>query len=321
MIIDPIIANPIWNGRNFQLNDELCFVIMPFNLDWSTEVFEHIQSIASKFNLVAKRADSVTGHVIMEDVWKLINEARIVIVDISDNNPNVFYELGIAHTLGKNIILLAQNTETIPFDISSYRHILYQSENSSYQRLEDQLSNHMQNIIQHSPTGNPIIDDAINKMNYWKTQGYDYDQLLKTGKLRILKKYVDTKSLPDTVLGYCLISSIYYGMADEMHYWTNINSDNQSSAEMLAIYILMPYRRPKFRSAFVTQYLSKNTKNKVIDFLKTEEPNCRFIGAIENNEIRRYVEMNSKTDPDLTPSYSKQLLNEFDIFEKLAAVE
>lgn len=62
----------------------------------------------------------------MEDVAKGITESRIIIAEITDRNPNVFYELGAAHALGKNVILLAQNENDIPFDIRSHRCILYE---------------------------------------------------------------------------------------------------------------------------------------------------------------------------------------------------
>lgn len=64
----------------------------------------------------------------MQDIWKSICEAKIVIADLSDFNPNVMYELGIAHTVGKDTILLHQSsTEEVkfPFDLAHIRRIEY----------------------------------------------------------------------------------------------------------------------------------------------------------------------------------------------------
>jgi nucleoside 2-deoxyribosyltransferase len=54
----------------------------------------------------------------MQDVWNHINKARIIIADLTTRNPNVFYEVGIAHALGKDVILLTQNLSRIRIAIS-----------------------------------------------------------------------------------------------------------------------------------------------------------------------------------------------------------
>ena len=83
----------------------------------------------------------------MEDVWKGINEANIVIADITNRNPNVFYELGIAHTLGKKVILLTQHIEDIPFDLKRYRIIEYEDNIDGYDKLEIGLKNTISEIF------------------------------------------------------------------------------------------------------------------------------------------------------------------------------
>lgn len=79
-------------------------------------------------NLAIKRGDDFfTHHDIMLEVWSAMNNARIIIADCTGRNPNVFYELGIAHTLGKPTILLTQDIGDIPFDVRSKRFIVYQN--------------------------------------------------------------------------------------------------------------------------------------------------------------------------------------------------
>ena len=53
----------------------------------------------------------------MDVIWESINRARIVIADTTTRNPNVFYEIGICHTLGKDVILITQDSEDVPFDL------------------------------------------------------------------------------------------------------------------------------------------------------------------------------------------------------------
>lgn len=54
-------------------------------------------------------------------------------------NPNVFYEIGIAHTLGKNVILITQDIEDIPFDFRLFRHMDYEDNIDGFNTLEQKL--------------------------------------------------------------------------------------------------------------------------------------------------------------------------------------
>jgi hypothetical protein len=58
-------------------------------------------------------------------VVSLIDRSRVVIADCTGRNPNVFYEIGIAHTLGREVILITQNNADIPFDLRHLRYVQY----------------------------------------------------------------------------------------------------------------------------------------------------------------------------------------------------
>ncbi len=73
------------------------------------------------------RADDIfaPGHA-LEDIWRLINRAGLIIADISRHSANVFYELGVAPTLGKKVVIIRQfDGEESPFDINVWRHLDY----------------------------------------------------------------------------------------------------------------------------------------------------------------------------------------------------
>ncbi|MDA8056021.1 MAG: hypothetical protein M0Z77_10320 [Thermoplasmatales archaeon] len=102
-----------------------------------------------------------------------INEADIVIADLTDRNPNVFYELAIAHALSKPVIHMSKKGERIPFDVNQYRYVSYDDTDlaelePTQQELESQLKNIPQNpeeiinpftealsMIRISKSGNP----------------------------------------------------------------------------------------------------------------------------------------------------------------------
>ena len=103
------------------------FFLIPFNKQ-SLSIFEtHITPVFQSFNLSCGTAkDIFTTRAIMDDIWAGINAASIVIADCTGRNPNVFYEIGIAHTLGKITILLTENPDDVPFDLKFIRFIKYE---------------------------------------------------------------------------------------------------------------------------------------------------------------------------------------------------
>jgi hypothetical protein len=101
------------------------FIIMPFATELET-TYTIIQDACRQFSLHAVRGNEMFGatHVI-EDIWSALFFCRAVICDCTGRNPNVFYELGIAHTLGKQVMLLSKNEADIPFDLRHWRFCIY----------------------------------------------------------------------------------------------------------------------------------------------------------------------------------------------------
>lgn len=103
-----------------------CFVLMPFKPEMKPIYDDHIKKVCERIGVSVTRADQIFSHrAVMEDVREAVVTARYIIADLTDNNPNVFYELGICHAIGKNVILITQN-EDVPFDVRHIRHIRYQ---------------------------------------------------------------------------------------------------------------------------------------------------------------------------------------------------
>lgn len=104
---------------------DLVAVMMPFNAGF-TPVYESMKAGVEAAGMRCLRADDIweRDH-ILDDVLSLIWRARVVIADLSGKNPNVFYEAGIAHTLGRDTILVAQSMDDIPFDLQGIRALRY----------------------------------------------------------------------------------------------------------------------------------------------------------------------------------------------------
>ena len=76
------------------------FVLMPFAPELKPIYEDHIKKVATKLKLQVKRADDLfSKESVMRDVWNAVTHAKIAIADCTGRNPNVFYEIGIAHTI------------------------------------------------------------------------------------------------------------------------------------------------------------------------------------------------------------------------------
>jgi hypothetical protein len=104
---------------------DLVAVMMPFDVALAP-VYEALQGAAADAGLRCQRADDiwVKTH-IMEDVLSLIWRSQVVISDFTGKNANVFYETGIAHTIGRDVIQIVQNIDDVPFDLRSIRTLTY----------------------------------------------------------------------------------------------------------------------------------------------------------------------------------------------------
>jgi len=122
-----IVVTPSFQPLDYTLDATLAFVLMPFNEIWSDDVFHLIKQACSDVGLKALRADDIFApDIVINDIWRMISRAGVVIADITAHNANVFYELGIAHTLGKRVVLLRQKEGAIPpFDVVFWRHLEY----------------------------------------------------------------------------------------------------------------------------------------------------------------------------------------------------
>ena len=119
--------NHIFRGRDFLKDDKSVFVLSPFGEPFDTIYVDHIKPLVQDTgDLVCSRADDIyDNRPIIEDIWRCIHEARLLISELTDRNPNVFYETGMAHTVGKEVILITQSMEDVPFDLRHLRSIVY----------------------------------------------------------------------------------------------------------------------------------------------------------------------------------------------------
>ncbi len=142
--------NPLFGAIDFKINSKKVFMLMPFGDQDLNEFYEdNIKTTIANIDMHCSRADDIfSNKSIIEDIWRNINEARIIIADLTQRNPNVFYEIGIAHTLGKDVILISQNENDIPFDLSHIRTILYKNSPRGALEFQDKLKETIKGIME-----------------------------------------------------------------------------------------------------------------------------------------------------------------------------
>ncbi len=130
------------------------FVVMQFTPPFDKLYKDVIQEICKEeaFGIEPIRADEIYGPgMIVTDIEKKIIESKFVIAEITTSNPNVYYEVGFARALKKQIILIAEKTTKLPFDISPFRILFYEDSIAGKNNIEDGLRKHLKAIIGDLP--------------------------------------------------------------------------------------------------------------------------------------------------------------------------
>lgn len=122
------------------IENDLVSVMMPFAPQFDA-LFASLVAYCEALSLRCQRADDIwLNDAVIEDVVHLIATSRAVIADLTGKNANVFYEAGIAHTLGKDVILLTQSHDDVPFDLRHLRYISYLNNGEGHEALRMQLA-------------------------------------------------------------------------------------------------------------------------------------------------------------------------------------
>lgn len=126
-----------------------CFVLMPFSEEFDDVYRIGIKDACDKAGAYCERVDEqIFNERILDRVYNQAAKADIVIADMTGRNPNVFYEVGYAHALGKLTILLTKNADDIPFDLKHFTHIVHETKISI---LRDELEKRVTYFIENPP--------------------------------------------------------------------------------------------------------------------------------------------------------------------------
>jgi nucleoside 2-deoxyribosyltransferase len=106
----PHILHPVWPGDYPGPAARRCFHVTAFGPRWADETMT-VVSDACRPSIEYVRGDKVLAPDILRSIWDEICRATHIVVDLTGLNANVAFELGIAHTLGRNLLLISQDAQ------------------------------------------------------------------------------------------------------------------------------------------------------------------------------------------------------------------
>lgn len=162
--------------------DNSCFVVMPFSTLFQVEYEKIIQPALNELNIECVRGDEIyTQQSIIEDIWNSIRKCRFVLAELTGKNPNVLYEIGLAHAIGKPIVIITRNSDDVPFDLKALRYLFYDVNDPFWgENLKKGIQNLVQKIIE-----NPSIDIYLSGIT---KNEIEFPELSKVATKSITKK-------------------------------------------------------------------------------------------------------------------------------------
>lgn len=142
-----------------QISKAKVFFIMPFTDD-NFEVYELLkEQFNSEFDF-SHASDEDNQQNILADIISPIYNADIVIADLTGKNPNVMYELGLAHCFDKKTIIITRDDlSSLPFDLKQYRAKNYSTQFKDFYSLIEYLKKHLRGAMDETVIfSNPVKD-------------------------------------------------------------------------------------------------------------------------------------------------------------------
>ena len=138
---DQIVIKPkFFKMPTVEIDKKKVFIAIPFAEKFFSLYERAIKPTAKDFGLFCHTTnDIVFADSIIDTVFQSIISSGLIIADVTTRNSNVLYEIGIATTLGKELVLLTQNTDDLPFDIRHLRYVLYEDNPVGIKKLQEEL--------------------------------------------------------------------------------------------------------------------------------------------------------------------------------------
>lgn len=110
-----------------------CFVMMPFSEPINSYYASIYVPAILDAGLTPVRADDLfRPSPIVSDLWQMIQESDVLFGELTTKNANVFYELGLAHAIGKPVVMVSRTLDDVPFDLQQLRVLTYDNDDPEW---------------------------------------------------------------------------------------------------------------------------------------------------------------------------------------------
>jgi hypothetical protein len=306
--------------REVAVEDDLCFVIMPFRDD-SFNIYEDgIKPAVEKLGMRCKRADyNIASDPILFQIFDDILRAKIIIADLTGANPNVYYELGICHALKRQVILLKLAGEEIPFDLAGIRQCEYADRIGGEKQIREVLESTI-GELSHEPQIAIEARDAkkLLEKGIW---GWDKSEeiLLKYEEFLEVMLWRDELNLTDDDYAFLAYTAAYFGK-----FMNNICVLTHKNTRAINVLIKEAatgrYTRVPWRAAYMLEHFKIDLVVNEIAKYQGQVINSGFFpdAIIEKVTLNRLKEAindknNPKEDREKLSQVLKQIQTEFGI--------
>lgn len=146
-VVDASISTPERRSEGVREFLDTCFVMMPFGQWYDLYYKEVYVSAIKEAGFEPVRADELfSSGSVVEQIWEQIDKAKVLLADLTGKNPNVFYELGLAHADRKPVVFTSGILEDVPFDLRHLRVIIYDVREPNWnQKLKTNITAYLKN--------------------------------------------------------------------------------------------------------------------------------------------------------------------------------
>jgi len=139
--------------RDYRPQKNQCFVLMPYGeksldgqvIDWDEHYRMVLEPAIEQAGLTPRRADNIFGtQPLIDRVWRGIQEAEVIVAELTGRSPNVMYEIGLANVIGKRLILLTTSPSDVPVDLAHYVVVGYSHDGIGLVKLTRELQANLQ---------------------------------------------------------------------------------------------------------------------------------------------------------------------------------
>ena len=292
-------------------NTKSVFVLMPFDDELDT-VYDHfLKPILEESGFNVARADDIQSQQnILKDIIRGIEQSDLVLADLTNSNPNVFYELGIAHAFRKPVVLVTQSIEDVPFDLKPYRLVEYSTHFAKIEAAKAKLLSYGKGFLEGTlPFGSPVTDfyASGDRQSQFPSVAIhntteDKDGNLENDAGEDERGFLD--HLFDINEGYTSIGNIMKGVTSEL-------GELNESIETASRDLTRIASNPNASSLAAAQRVSRRLADRIGAFNRTlSQANVEYTGIARGIEdslefaVSFYAEHTETKDPEVSEQIS-----------------